>query len=324
MNIIVTGSSGFIGFHLCKKLLQNNMNKVFGIDNIDNYYDIKIKNQRTKILKKFNNFKFFKANICNKIKTKNIFNKIKKIDVVIHLAAQAGVRYSFINPQKYLDVNIDGFFNILELVKKLKINFFIFASSSSVYGDSNAKILKEKDNEIKPISLYGATKLANENIAYTYSKLFKLNCVGLRFFTVYGPWGRPDMSLYEFTNRMVKKKNLFLFNNGNHIRDFTYIDDVVNGILCVINYRLKLKKQQIPFKIFNISSSKPVKLKTYLSLIEKKLNIKAKIKLLPLQKGDVERTYGDTNLIKKIGYLPKTTIKKGISNFVDWYKSYNK
>ena len=324
MNIIITGCSGFIGFHLAKSLLKSKKNKIIGIDNIDNYYDVKIKYHRTKELKKFKNFKFFKINICDRKKLEIIFRKVKKIDLVINLAAQAGVRYSFINPKKYIDVNINGFFNVIELSKKYKTKFFIFASSSSVYGDSKSKILKESDVNIKPISLYGSTKLSNEIISYTYSKLFKMNCIGLRFFTVYGPWGRPDMSLNQFVKKIILNKKIPLFNKGDHVRDFTYIDDVINGINKIIRRRSIIKSKKIPFQILNISSSNPIKLISYLEIIEKKLNKKSKLKLLALQKGDVRKTHGDTTLITKYGYKVKTNIKDGISNFVDWYKSYYK
>jgi len=324
MNIIITGCSGFIGFHLAKNLLKSKKNKIVGIDNIDNYYDVKIKYHRTKELKKFKNFKFFKIDICDRKKLEIIFSKIKKIDLVINLAAQAGVRYSFINPKKYIDVNISGFFNVIELSKKYKTKFFIFASSSSVYGDSKSKILKESDVNIKPISLYGATKLSNEIISYTYAKLFKMNCIGLRFFTVYGPWGRPDMSLNQFVKKIILNKKIPLFNKGDHIRDFTYIDDVINGINKIISRRSLIRSKKIPLQILNISSSNPVKLISYLETIEKKLNKKSKLKLLPLQKGDVRKTHGDITLITKYGYKAKTNIKDGISNFVDWYKSYYK
>jgi UDP-glucuronate 4-epimerase len=241
---------------------------------------------------------------------------------VVNLAAQAGVRYSFINPEKYIDVNIKGFFNIIELSKKFKVDLFLFASSSSVYGDNKSNKLTERDNSIKPISLYGATKLSNEIIAYTYSKLFRLNSVGLRFFTVYGPWGRPDMSLNQFVKNIISNKKINLFNGGDHVRDFTYIDDIIFGIVKIIKNKFKNKKSKIPYQILNISSSRPVKLKYYLKTIEKKLSKKSKIKLLPLQKGDIRKTHGDTSEIKKIGYKPKISIEKGISNFIDWYKSY--
>ena len=324
MKIILTGCAGFIGFHLAKKLLREKTNIVIGIDNIDNYYDIKIKKDRLKQLRKFKNFYFYKINICKKNQVEKIFSKFRNIKLVVNLAAQAGVRYSFINPDKYIDVNINGFFNMIDLSKKFNVNLFLFASSSSVYGNNKSKKLKENDNTIKPISLYGATKLSNEIIAYTYSKLFKLNSVGLRFFTVYGPWGRPDMSLNQFVKNIISNKKISLFNRGDHIRDFTYIDDIIDGINKIINKKIKLKKQKIPFQILNISSSKPIKLRYYLNIIENKLKKKSITKLLPLQKGDIRKTHGDTSKIKKIGYRPKTKIEDGISNFIDWYKSYYK
>ena len=322
MKIILTGCVGFIGFHLAKRLLKTTSNIVIGIDNIDDYYDTNIKRDRLKLLKKFKNFHFYKIDICNKKKIEKVFLKFKKIKLVINLAAQAGVRYSFINPDKYIDVNLKGFFNVLDLSKKYMVDLFLFASSSSVYGDNKSQKLKELDNTIKPISLYGATKLSNEIIAYTYSKLFNLNSVGLRFFTVYGPWGRPDMSLNQFVKSIILNKKINLFNGGDHIRDFTYIDDIVDGIKKIITNKLKKKKSKIPFQILNISSSRPIKLKYYLKIIEKKLSKKSIIKFLPLQKGDIRKTHGDTTEIKKFGYKPKIQIEKGIANFIDWYKSY--
>ncbi len=324
MKILITGCAGFIGFSLAHRLLKIKSNTIIGIDNIDDYYDIKIKKNRLKKLKSFKNFKFLRTDICNKKNIEKIFTKFRNIKIVINLAAQAGVRYSFINPDKYIDVNIKGFFNMIDISKKYKINLFLFASSSSVYGDNKSKILKEKDNNIKPISLYGATKLSNEIIAYTYAKLFNLNSVGLRFFTVYGPWGRPDMSLNQFVKNIISKKKIYLFNRGHHIRDFTYIDDIVDGIIKIINKKIKIKKPKIPFQVLNIASSRPVKLKYYLKLIEEKLRIKSFTRLLPLQKGDIRKTHGDTSEISKLGYKPKIKIEKGISNFVDWYKSYYK
>jgi len=324
MKILITGCAGFIGFSLAYRLLQSKSNIIIGIDNIDDYYDVKIKKDRLKKLKSFKNFKFLKIDICNKKKIEKIFYTFKNIKIVINLAAQAGVRYSFINPDKYIDVNIKGFFNMIDIAKKYKTNLFLFASSSSVYGNNKSNKLKEKDNSIRPISLYGATKLSNEIIAYTYAKLFRLNSVGLRFFTVYGPWGRPDMSLNHFVKNIISNKKISLFNRGDHIRDFTYIDDIINGIIKIINKKTNNKKQKIPFKILNIASSRPVKLKYYLKLIEEKLLKKSIVKLLPLQKGDIRKTHGDTSEIKKLGYKPKIKIEKGISYFVDWYKSYYK
>tara|TARA_A100001015_G_scaffold288432_1_gene359268 strand:+ start:311 stop:1279 length:969 start_codon:yes stop_codon:yes gene_type:complete len=319
MNVLITGCAGFIGFHLTSKIL--NKYNVVGIDNLNNYYDPNIKKNRLKILKKEKNFKFYKSDITNLISLKRIINK-HKIKYIIHLAAQAGVRYSIDHPEKYVSSNLVGFFNVLEVARLFKVKHLIFASTSSVYGDNKKFPLKESYDTDKPLSFYAATKKSNEVMAHAYSNIYKLPCTGLRFFTVYGPMGRPDMSLFKFSNAMIKNKKIELYNKGNHYRDFTYIDDIVISILKLLN---NPSNSQIPYDIFNIGSSKPYYLKKFLSLIEENLSKKAKIKFLKIQQGDVHKTHADINKLKeKIKYSPKTNIKTGIKLFIDWYKTYYK
>lgn len=321
MKILVTGSSGFIGYHLCMKLCKFKKYKVIGIDNMNAYYDIKLKNDRLKNLKKNRNFIFYKIDITRSKNLNKIFKKFK-FDYVINLAAQAGVRYSIENPKKYLDSNINGFFNILDLSNKYSVKHLVFASTSSVYGNSKKFPSKEKNLEIAPLSFYGATKLSNEAMAYSYSNIHKLACTGLRFFTVYGPFGRPDMALFSFIDKMYKSRTIDLYNNGDHIRDFTYIDDVINAITKVIN---KPSKSNIPYDILNVGCSKPKKLMVFLKIIQKYTKIKPKINYLGLQKGDIHKTHASIKKLEnKIGYTPKIQIDEGIRKFIVWYKDYYK
>ncbi len=318
MNILITGSAGFIGYHLSKKLLKNN-HKVYGLDNLNSYYDVKLKKSRINLLKEFKNFIFFKIDICKTNQLDKIIKKYK-IKYIIHLAAQAGVRYSITNPDIYFKNNVEGFFNIMELARTNNIKHLLFASSSSVYGNKNRFPISEDSSTDFPLSFYGATKKSNEVMAYSYSAIFKIPMTSLRFFTVYGPFGRPDMSLFKFTKNIIEGKKIDLFNNGNHIRDFSYIDDVVNGIELIIN---KPAKEKIPYNCFNIGNSKPQKLKSYLKEIEKNIRKKAKIRSKPLQRGDVVKTHSDIKKIKKYAnYNPTTNIGVGIKNFVQWYKNY--
>ena len=325
--ILVTGSAGFIGFHLCKELLKKKI-FVIGIDNLDNYYDVNLKKKRLKILKKNKNFKFLNIDIINKKKLSNAFIKYK-FRYIFHLAAQAGVRYSIENPKKYIDTNIYGFQNILDLSKKFKIKHLLYASSSSVYGINREKKLDESKPSEHPISVYAATKKSNEMFAHVYSNLFNLPTTGLRFFTVYGPYGRPDMSLFKFANSIENNKPIFLFNKGNMGRSFTYIDDVVKILLKLtkkIPKKKKLKKLKTnispaPFRIINIGNPKKYSLKKYLKLIEKKMNKKTKIKLEKMQLGDVKETTSSTkelfNLINNYKFMD---LEKGIINFVNWFR----
>jgi len=334
MKILVTGSAGFIGFHLCRRLILKGYT-VVGLDSINNYYDTKIKLERLKILKKLSKkFIFKKCDMSNFAPIKKIFKKYK-FDQVVNLAAQAGVRYSIDNPKAYLDSNLVGFFNILDCSKQFKIKHLIFASTSSVYGNNSKLPFAEKNHADHPIQFYAATKRANELMAHSYSSLYNLPTTGLRFFTVYGPWGRPDMALFIFTKNILEGKKIDLFNYGNHIRDFTYVDDIVEPILRLINKPINLKNKKIkltdpsespaPFRIYNIGNNDPKKLMQFVRAIEKKLEIKAKINFKPLQKGDVYETYADTSkLLLATKYKSKTSMEKGIGNFVDWFRDYYK
>lgn len=319
-NILVTGCCGFIGFHLVKKLLKSKKNhNIFGIDNINDYYDVTLKKKRLSILKKNKKFTFNKIDIKKLNSLDNYFKK-NNINYIIHLAAQAGVRFSISNPDEYFDNNILGFYNILKISKKFQIKHLAYASTSSVYGFATKFPLIESMNTDKPQSFYAASKKTNEIMAYSFSSIHKIPTTGLRFFTVYGPYGRPDMSLFKFTKGIIEEKNINLFNRGNHIRDFTYVEDIVNFINKII---LKPPDFKIPYEIFNLSSNKPQELKYFLSLIEKFLGKKANIKKLPMQIGDVHKTHGNSNkLIKKTRYQPKTDIQDGINKFINWYKKF--
>lgn len=318
--ILITGCAGFIGYHLTKRLLEDNT--IIGIDNLNDYYDTNLKESRLKLLK-HNNFTFIKCNISDREELDNIFNKYK-FDLVINLAAQAGVRYSIENPDIYINTNIIGFYNILENLKKHNIKQLIYASSSSVYGEDNNKF-KETNNTDKPVSLYAATKKTNEILAYTYSKLYNINCTGLRFFTVYGEYGRPDMAYFTFTKKIINNETIKLFNYGNCIRDFTYIDDIVEGIIKVMDNKTT--------NIYNIGSSNPIKLLDFVNILKEQLikenlipkDYELKTTLLPPQKGDVTSTYADTEkLMNDFNYKPNTNIKDGLNKFVKWYKEYYK
>ena len=318
MNYLITGSSGFIGFHLSLKLLKNN-HKVIGIDNLNKYYDLSLKKRRNVQLKSFKNYSFYKVDITKKSKIDKIFKK-EKIDVVVHLAAQAGVRYSIVNPSIYAKTNFIGFHNIIQNCVDHKIKKFIFASSSSIYGSSSKSKFKENFFTDKPLQLYAATTKSNELVAHAYSSLYNLKCIGLRFFTVYGPWGRPDMSLFKFVKNILNNRYIEIYNNGNHFRDFTYIDDCVSGIIKCLKFKMRKN-----FEIFNIASEKPIKLINFIKLIEKSLKIKSKKKFMELQKGDTVRTSASIKKISRLtGYKPRTTIQIGVKKFVEWYKNYNK
>jgi UDP-glucuronate 4-epimerase len=319
INYLVTGSAGFIGFHLCLKLLKKNVS-VIGIDNINDYYDIKLKKNRSKILKKFKNFTFLKIDITNNILLNKAFEKYKP-KYVINLAAQAGVRKSITHPHMYVQSNLVGFANILELSKVFKVKHLVYASSSSVYGAETKMPFSEKLSCNNPISFYGATKKANESMAISYSRIHNLPTTGLRFFTVYGPWGRPDMALFKFTDNIINDKPIDLFNFGNHKRDFTYIDDIINGVLKIIYKKPTIKNSYS--EIFNIGRGKSEKLIDFISNIEKQLCKKAIKNYKPLQQGDVPYTYASTLKLKKIiGYSPKVNISLGVKKFIIWYKKY--
>ena len=328
MNYLITGTSGFIGFHLAKSLLKDG-NNVTGIDNNNDYYDKKLKADRLHILESNykKNFNFHKIDLQEKEKLETIIKK-SNFDAVINLAAQAGVRYSIEHPQTYIDSNLLGFFNLLDACKKNNIEHFIFASSSSVYGLNNQKEFSVDDKTDCPVSLYAATKKSNELIAYSYSSLFNMKITGLRFFTVYGEFGRPDMAYFSFTKNILEGKDIYLFNNGNLQRDFTYIDDIVCGIKKCIskmpNYYKSLNAS-VPFKVLNLGNNKPIELIEFVKIIEKYCGKKANINLLPMQKGDVYKTCANIDDEEKIiGYKPKTSINMGLEKFIKWYKNYYK
>ncbi len=337
MKIFITGIAGFIGFHLANFLLKKEF-EVIGLDNINDYYDPTLKQSRLSELKKTSKkFKkdltFFKGDLENEGLLHEIFSDYSP-DIVINLAAQAGVRYSLENPKAYLNSNIIGFSNIIECCKTHRVDHLIFASSSSVYGGNTKLPFSESQNVDHPISLYAATKKANELIAHTYSHLYDLNVTGLRFFTVYGPWGRPDMALFKFTKSILNNQYIDVYNNGDMFRDFTYIDDIVNSIFLLINKKPKHSENYdrnepnpssswAPYKIFNIGNSDPQPLMEYIESLENSLNKKAKINFLPMQPGDVKSTYANTELLEEwIGFRPKTSIDYGIKKFVKWYKDF--
>ena len=314
MNIILTGAAGFIGFHTTLALLKKKIN-VYGIDDLNPYYDVRLKKDRLAILKKYENFHFLKK----KIEDKRIhsFFKKKNIDVIINLAAQAGVRHSLKNPYVYVESNVLGQVNMLELAKNVEAKKFIYASSSSVYGGNKKMPFSVSQRVDNPISLYAATKKSSELIAECYSHLFNIKCIGLRFFTVYGPWGRPDMATFIFTKNILEGKTIQIFNYGKMERDFTYIDDIVQGILGA------LKKNISNHKVYNLGNSNPEVLLEFVELIEKTLNKKAQKKLLPIQPGDVSKTFADITESKKdLKFSPKTKISEGIPKFISWYKDY--
>ena len=341
MKILVTGAAGFIGFHLVSKLLTKGYS-VVGLDQINNYYDIKLKFDRlkqngikadeieyNKILNsnKNNNYRFIKLNLEDKKSLEFLF-KEEEFDSVCNLAAQAGVRYSLTNPDSYINSNIVGFVNILECCRNYNVKNLSYASSSSVYGLNKNLPFKTSDNTDSPISLYAASKKSNELMAHTYSHLFDIKTTGLRFFTVYGPWGRPDMALFLFVKAAINGEAIDVYNYGKMLRDFTYIDDIVEGILNVISGSIGTsfsEKKLNNYKIYNIGNNSPVQLMDFINSIEEKLKLKIKKNMLPIQPGDVTETYADVSgLIQDFNYKPNTPIKKGISNFIDWYINYYK
>jgi len=315
--ILVTGSAGFIGFYTAKKLLELNA-KVIGLDNFNDYYNPTLKEARNKILTKSPNYHLYRGDLADLEFVKKIFAE-NKIDKICHLAAQAGVRYSIINPHTHIQSNIVGFANLIDSAKNAKIKDFIYASSSSVYGDNKKTPFAETDPVDQPVSLYATTKRANELIAYTYHHLFGLNCTGLRFFTVYGPYGRPDMSYFKFTDLICQGKPIDVYNYGKMRRDFTYIDDIVAGIIASL-------EKSYPYEIFNLGNNKSTELEYFIEVLEKELGVKVKKNYLPMQPGDVLETFANIEHSKKmLGYEPKTGIEKGLKKFVMWYKEfYNK
>ena len=322
MRYLITGHAGFIGFSLAKSILENKKNFVVGIDNFNKYYDVKLKKKRVQILNKVSNKKNLKSYYCDlrdEKKLKSIFSR-HKFDIVVNLAAQAGIRYSLENPKEYITSNINGFFNLINLTKENKVKKFVYASSSSVYGNSNKNFFKETDNTNKPLQIYAATKISNEMIAHSYSHLYNLNTIGLRFFTVYGPWGRPDMAIFKFTKNILQNKTIYLFNSGKNLRDFTYIDDVVS---CIKNICISKKFLKKKFQILNIGNSKPIQTLKMLKILEKIIKKKAKKKLSKKFKADSFKTSANTYLIKEMYKMQITTkMEDGLQYFFKWYKSY--
>ena len=332
--ILVTGAAGFIGFHLSRRLLNEGWD-VTGLDNINDYYDVGLKNARLEILQEIDHFNFHKASLEDRDKISEIFSK-EKPQYVVNLAAQAGVRYSLTNPHAYTSSNIEGFLNVLEGCRHDKVKHLIYASSSSVYGANKRMPFSVSDHINHPLSLYAATKRANELMAHTYSHLYNLPTTGLRFFTVYGPWGRPDMALFLFTKAILEGKAIDVFNEGKMKRDFTYVDDIVEGIFRLINhipgnnmdwdpFDPDPATSYAPYHIFNIGNNNPVDLSYYIEVLESCLGKKAQKNLLPLQAGDVIETFANVDhLHDEIGFKPATKIEDGIQSFVDWYKDYYK
>lgn len=334
MKILLTGSAGFIGFHVSRYLLKRG-DEVYSIDNVNDYYDVQLKEDRLAQLKPYEQFHFYREDIADRDVIANIFSEVKP-ERVVHLAAQAGVRYSIENPYAYIDANIQGFINILEGCRHNEVEHLVYASSSSVYGANTAMPFSIHQNVDHPLSLYGATKKANELMAHSYSSLYDLPTTGLRFFTVYGPWGRPDMSLFLFTRNIMEGKPIDVFNHGKHQRDFTYIDDITEGVIRTMD---KLPKGNeawtgdnpdpgtsfAPFRIYNIGNHSPVELMYFIEVIEKNVGRESIKNFLPMQAGDVPSTCADVDdLVQDVDYSPATPIEKGIEQFVAWYKDYYK
>lgn len=331
-HVFITGAAGFIGFHLAQRLLEKGCH-VTGVDNLNDYYDVSLKEARLEILKPFDRFHFHKCDIADFSSLEKIFTQ-KKYDVVVNLAAQAGVRYSLENPAAYVQSNLVGFGNILECCRHHDVKHLLFASSSSVYGANTKMPFSVHHNVDHPVSLYAATKKSNELMAHTYSHLYKMNCTGLRFFTVYGPYGRPDMAYYLFIKAILEGRSIKVFNHGKMKRDFTYIDDIVEGVVMVMG-TLPLPNPSwtgdapdpgtsyTNYKVYNIGNNKPVELMKFIEVIEKELGMKAEKDFLDMQPGDVTATFADVDdLIKDVGFKPSTSIEEGISKVVKWYKEY--
>ena len=332
MKILVTGAAGFVGFHAAQALCRRG-DQVVGIDNLNDYYEVELKKARLRQLEGFENFEFQRLDIADRAALEALMSA-QRPRRVVHLAAQAGVRYSLENPYAYVDSNIVGFVNLLESCRQLGVEHFLYASSSSVYGANESMPFSTADNVDHPVSLYAATKKSNELMAHTYSHLYGLPCTGLRFFTVYGPWGRPDMSPFIFARAILSGTPIKVFNHGRHRRDFTYIDDIVEGVLRCLD-RVPATNEgwsgltpdpassRAPWKIYNIGNSQPVELLTYIELMEKAFGRTTEKQLLPLQPGDVEHTYADVSALElDCGYRPATTIEEGLASFATWYQSY--
>lgn len=336
MRILVTGAAGFIGFHLCRLLLENEENEVVGIDNLNDYYDVKLKHDRLDLLGiknardlqfrdnatsvSNNKFKFVKLDLQDADALDQLFSE-HQFEVVCNLAAQAGVRYSIEAPRKYIESNISGFLNILESCKTFKVDKLVYASSSSVYGNGQNIPFSVDENVDHPESIYAATKKSNELMAHVYSSMYGIKTIGLRFFTVYGPYGRPDMAVYLFTDAILRNQPIKVFNEGNLSRDFTYIDDIIHGVAQII--KTDALVDQSNYQLYNIGNSQPVQLSDFINEIESATGKSAEKKMMPMQAGDVYKTWADVNgLINNFGYKPETTVKNGIQNYVKWFRSY--
>lgn len=318
MKFLVTGAAGFIGFHTSQYLLKRG-DTVIGIDNLNDYYDSSLKEARLSQLITQESFKFHKIDLIDKKAIDELFKK-ESPEYVINLAAQAGVRYSLENPYAYIDSNITGFINILEACRDNPVRHLVFASSSSVYGANKQIPFSIEDKIVSPVSLYGATKASNELLAYSYNHLFNIPMTALRFFTVYGPWGRPDMAYFKFTRSILNGDSIDVFNNGEHARDFTYIDDIVAGVVSSVDRNID---DDNDFRIYNLGNNKPVELMQFIETLENIMGKKAELNMLPMQKGDVEKTYADIELsMKELNYSPKTDVASGLARFVEWFKDY--
>jgi UDP-glucuronate 4-epimerase len=332
MKVLITGAAGFIGFHLCNQLLSRG-DTVIGLDNLNDYYDVNLKKSRLENIKN-KNFIFVELDLLNKKGLQKIFSEYQ-FDAVVNLAAQAGVRYSITNPDTYISSNVVGFLNVLESCRDNNIAHLLYASSSSVYGMNTKMPFSEADNVDHPVSLYAASKKSNELMAHSYSHLYNLPTSGLRFFTVYGPWGRPDMAAFLFTKAILSGQPIDVYNNGDMKRDFTYIDDIVDGIIRTLDVPPKANDEwsslnpdpsysTAPYRLFNIGNNSPVLLTEFIDAIEESLGINAIKNYLPIQPGDVVETYADIQNISKLGYAPSTDIQTGVKSFIDWYKGYYK
>lgn len=329
---LITGAAGFIGYHLSNRLLADG-HEVIGLDNLNDYYDVRLKEARLARLRSHPLFRFVKLDLADRVGMESLFSE-HRFTRVVNLAAQAGVRYSLVNPHAYVDSNITGFLNVLEGCRHTGVEHLVFASSSSVYGANTRLPFSSRDNVDHPVSLYAASKKANELMAHSYAHLYKLPCTGLRFFTVYGPWGRPDMALFTFTRAILEGRPIDLFNYGQHRRDFTYVDDIVEGIARIVSRPAEPNTNwngdapdpatsAAPYRLYNIGHNEPVELLYMVELLEAALGRKAEKRLLPLQPGDVVDTFADVDdLMESVGYRPTTSIEDGVARFVEWYRGY--
>lgn len=317
----ITGAAGFIGFYLSKRLLEAGA-KVVGLDNMNEYYELSLKEERLRLLNKLDGFTFIKGDLADKDMVMSVFRDYKP-DIVVNLAAQAGVRYSIDNPEAYIQSNLVGFANILEGCRHYPVEHLVYASSSSVYGGNTKTPFCVEDKVDKPVSLYAATKKSNELMAYSYSKLYGIKVTGLRFFTVYGPMGRPDMAYFKFAKKIMNDEPIQIYNNGDMYRDFTYIDDIIEGIINILPHKPEADELGAYYKVYNIGNNKPERLMDYITALENALGREAKKEYLPMQPGDVYQTYADvTDLIRDFDFKPNTTIQEGLSRFADWFLTY--